>query len=194
MSKNQDKGRRLQFVMVYTHIMDSPAWLAMSYGARLLFIALKRNYSSNFGNNGRLFLSTRKAAKMLGCSRNSVTTYYGELQHYGFIVQTRGAHLGVEGKGKAAHWRSTDEPCAKDQPTRDYLRWDGVPFERRKKQNPVPTVGTPRPRRCDTSVQKFETVASRVSQVLGHKGLCHCPNGWDISKSTRSPSQNREGP
>ena len=158
MRKNRDKGRRLQFVMVYTHVMDCSAWLAMSHGGRLLFIALKRNYSSNFGNNGRLFLSARRAAKMLGCSRNSVTTYYRELQHYGFIVQTRGAHLGVEGKGKAAHWRVTDEPCGEDQPTRDYLKWDGVLFERHKKQNPVPIFGTPRPNGWDSSVQKFGTV------------------------------------
>ena len=67
-------------------------------------------------------------------------------------MKTEGASLGVNGKGKAPHWRLTDRRVFKnnghiEQPTQDFLRWDGTLFEPhrapsrlRKKQNPGLTV------------------------------------------------------
>jgi hypothetical protein len=70
-------------------------------------------------------------------------------------------HLGVEGKGKAPHWRLTDAGHAGQPPTRDFLHWDGTPFREQKspkhyiskKQNPVPKSG-------DTPSLKTGTVPS----------------------------------
>jgi hypothetical protein len=119
------------FVMVVRETLDAPAWRAMSHGARSLFIALKRRYNSNFHNNGKIYLSQRGASKEIGSSTEEITQWFRELQHYGFIVMTGPGYLGVEGKGKAPHWRLTDVGCMKNHPTRDFLKWDGTKFKRR---------------------------------------------------------------
>ena len=74
------------------------------------------------------------------------------MQHYGFIVMTEAGCLGLNGRGKAPHWRLTELGYMTDPPTRDFLKWDGTLFQGqrspkdyfRKKQNPVPIIGTPR--------------------------------------------------
>jgi hypothetical protein len=142
MSK-RDKGRRPQFIMMYAYVLKSDAWKATSFGARALFMALKVYYSSNFQNNGHVFLSKRRAEDEFGLTHSMISRWYRELQHYGFVVQTHGPHLGVEGKGKAAKWRLTDEPYKGDPATNDFLRWDGVLFEPDQK-NPGPIVSPPR--------------------------------------------------
>jgi hypothetical protein len=101
---------------------------------------LKAHYSSTLHNNGRLFISQRNSAREIGSSFNQIARWFRELQHFGFIVQTRGGCLGIEGIGKAPHWRLTECGYMKDPPTRD-MRWDGTPFKNkicpRRKQNPV---------------------------------------------------------
>jgi hypothetical protein len=140
-NRHRDKGRRPKFTMVYDHVMQSAAWKVASIGARLLFIALKSKYSSNFGNNGSIFLSSRHAAQF-GLGHSSVSRWYRELQHCGFIEMITAAHLGIEGNGKAARWRITDKPYNGDPPTNDFLRWDGALFDEPEKQNPEPTIGS----------------------------------------------------
>src|SRR4029077_9728473 len=57
--------------------------------------------------------------------------WFRELEHYGFIVLTEpGTSM------RAARWRITDAGWGKldgkgIEPTKDYLKWDGVLFERR---------------------------------------------------------------
>jgi len=108
-------------------------------------------------------LSQREVGRELGHkNRSDIANWYRELVHYGFIVQTEAAALGVDGKGKAPHWRITDMPTRKGSnelasPTKDFVRWDGVLFgphvspsrrwdERKRnaleKQNPGLHVGT----------------------------------------------------
>jgi hypothetical protein len=62
--------------------------------------------------------------------------------------------LGVDGMGKAPHWRLTEEWHGGQPPTREFLNWDGEKYRKqkslryylRKKQNPVPNSGdTPSP-------------------------------------------------
>jgi hypothetical protein len=98
-----------------------------------------------------------------------VQRWYRELAHYGFIVMTTGPCLGVDGEGIAAHWRITECPTfdAKGTyiaATRDFDRWDGVPFDdpEKKKQNPLPQRGTPRTPRGD-----ILTIQSRAENVRG---------------------------
>ena len=52
MSK-RDKGCLPPFVALLKETLASPAWLAMSHGARNLYVALKARYSSNLHNKGR---------------------------------------------------------------------------------------------------------------------------------------------
>jgi hypothetical protein len=91
--------------MVTNQVLDSPAWRAMSHGARSLYVAIKRRYSSNFHNNGKIYLSQRKAREEIGSGATEIVRWFRELQYYGFIVQTEAGRLGVAGKGRAPRWR-----------------------------------------------------------------------------------------
>jgi hypothetical protein len=136
MSKKKHDGPH--FVMVTETVLDSPAWRAMSHGARSLYIALKRRYWPNRKNNGHIYLSQRQASKELGSSANQITRWFPELQYYGFIVMMQPSCLGVEGKGKAPHWRLTEVAYMRgtsskgmeDMPTADFLKWNGVRFSK----------------------------------------------------------------
>lgn len=113
-----------------TATLDAPAWKATSHGARSLYMALKRRYSSNFKNNGKVFLSQRDAAEEIGTDTPRIARWFRELQHFGFIVMTSPGSLGVDGKGKAPHWRLTELGYMHEMPTRDFDRWAGQPFSR----------------------------------------------------------------
>jgi len=156
--RNKDKGRLAPFVPVLRETMESPAWRAMSTAARLVYISLKQRYSTNFKNNGKLYLSTRKAAAEVGISKSLAARCFQEIQHYGFGVMTTRAYLGVEGKGKAPHWRLTEIGCMNDPPTKDFLSWDGVLFEPPK--NRIPS------RRVDTLSRRVDSCQPKCPGVV----------------------------
>jgi hypothetical protein len=117
----------------------------------LLYVALKRRVPPQ---RNTAYLSYRNAAKELGSTNfRKVGEWYRELEFYGFIVLERYGCLGVEGKGKAPQWRLTELGVAatSEQPTRDFLRWDGVLFEPKPRASrlrtlppsPVPVSGRP---------------------------------------------------
>ena len=108
----------------------------MSHGARSVHVCLKARYNSNLHNNGHLYVSQRIAAKEVGSGFHEIARWFRELQHYGFIVQTRAPALGVDGKGTAPHWRLTEVGYMKEAPSRDFARWNGERFR-----------DAPRPRR-----------------------------------------------
>jgi hypothetical protein len=120
------------FVKVMLETLDAPAWRALSLGARCLYIALKRRHRLDTNNNGKIFLSQRQAAMELDSKRDYVARWFRELEYYGFIVMTRHGSLGSEGRGKAPHWRLTELGYKNDPPTRDFLNWNGAPFQARK--------------------------------------------------------------
>ena len=133
MSKRKGSYEKLPpFVPLFRETLASPAYRQLSFGARALLTALRAHCVKN---NGHVYLSARDAEEELGrCTRNDIANFYRELQHYGFIVQTAAASLGVDGKGKAPHWRITDMPIRKDNnelasPTKEFLHWDGTVFE-----------------------------------------------------------------
>jgi hypothetical protein len=45
------------------------------------------------------------------------------------------AHHGVNGHGKAPHWRLTEEYYQGKEPTRDFIRWDGSPFAEKRNRS-----------------------------------------------------------
>ena len=134
MKPRHEKGRLAPSSPLLKETISTPAWRAMSHGARSLYVALKLRYSSNIKNNGRIYLSTRTAAQELGSNRDAIQRWFRELQFYGFIVMTDGGCLGVDGKGKAPHWRLTEIGYMSDPPTRDFCAPDGI-FHDIKKQN-----------------------------------------------------------
>jgi hypothetical protein len=120
------------FVPLLKDTLKTPAWKALSYGARSLYVVLKWRYNNNLMN--AVYVSTRVAADELGAGRENVRPWFHELAYYGFIVMVSPAHHGVNGHGKAPHWRLTEEYYLGKEPTRDFSRWDGTPFA--KKRNP----------------------------------------------------------
>jgi hypothetical protein len=98
--KNKDKGRLPPFVPLFRETLDSPAWKALSFGARLLYIALKSMYNGQFHNNGRIFLAHRKASEVIGAAKSSVAIWFHELEFYGFIKMVKRSYLGFDGKAK----------------------------------------------------------------------------------------------
>ena len=137
--KHQGNGKLPDFVPLFKSTMKTPAWRAMSHGARSLYVALKSRHNTRLEN--AVYLSARTAAKELGSNKDYITRWHHELQYYGFTVEVTGAHLGIDGKGKAAHLRLTECWHAGQRPTRDFERWNGVKFRYQKKQNPVPQTG-----------------------------------------------------
>jgi hypothetical protein len=123
---------------------------------------LRGKYNTKLQN--AVYMSTRQAAKEMGSStKENVGRWYRELQYYGFIVMESGACLGVNGMGKAAHYRLTEEFHDGRPPTRDYLNWDGELFHDQKppsyyralkKQKPVSYVQ-------DTLSHTYKTVAAQ---------------------------------
>jgi hypothetical protein len=200
--KPRDKGRLPPFIPLLKETMASPAWRAMAPSARLLYIALKARYSNNLKNNGHLYLSIRVAAKELGLNKDIMARCFRELQHYGFAVQTTGGCLGVDGKGKAPHWRLPELGCMNDPPTRDFLKWNGELFHdqkppsyyrhskysRRKKQNPVLPSKTPRLTVLDIPVSDTVRQSSaELSDTVRHTADPYCLTVQDISRLTTPP-------
>jgi hypothetical protein len=134
---SRDKGRLPPFVPVLKDTVKTAAWKALSHGARSLYVTLKAKYNNKLQN--AVYVSTRDAEEELGqySTRRNVMRWFRELQHYGFIVMVSAAHHGVNGQGKAPHWRLTEEWYLGKAPTRDFLSWDGIPFtEKRKRDAP----------------------------------------------------------
>ena len=102
MSRRQEKGRLPPFVPLILSTIDSPAWKALSHGARSLYVALRRRYSQNVHNNGRIYLSQRVAAKEIGSHHNEIARWFRELQFYGFIVMTKGGSLRRRRQGESS--------------------------------------------------------------------------------------------
>ena len=130
--RNKATGRLAPFVPVTKDTIKTPAWKALSHGARSLYIALKGRYNSRLQN--AVYISSRVAVEELGLHshRDSVLRWFRELQYYGFIVMVSLPHHGLNGHGKAAHYRLTEEWYLEKAPTRDYLKWDGELFHEQK--------------------------------------------------------------
>jgi len=136
-------GRLPPFVPLLVATLDSPAWRALSHGAKALYVCLRRRYNQNNHNNGRIYLSHRLARKELRSGYKQIARWYDELQFYGFIVMTTPGHLGVEGQGTAPRWRLTELGYMKEPQTQEFLKWDGRLFG---KPRPAPPPRKTKPR------------------------------------------------
>ena len=138
------KNKLAPFVPIFRHTIKTAAWRALSVGARATFLALKANYNSNAQN--AVFLSARDGAQEFNASKKTVCKWLHELEHYGFIVMVQGAHLGVHGTGKAAHYRLTDCPFA-GKPRPMIFRIGMAFYSPPKNRIPYPTGGHTVPHR-----------------------------------------------
>jgi len=122
--KHHKKGAG-RFVQLPEWLLASEAWRSLKPGPRALYVELKRLY--NGSNNGRLYLSHRKAAEALGVHRNTVGSYYEDLISRGFIREVQGSHLGPAGIGQAAHLALEEYQCDDGRPApMGFMRWRAV--------------------------------------------------------------------
>ena len=168
MSRKQGGGKLPDFVPLIKSTMRPPAWRAMSHGAKSLYVALKCRYHTRLQN--AVYLSARVAAKELGSSKDYITRWHRELQHYGFTVVVTPGHLGVEGRGKAAHLRLTECWYQGQPPTSDFERWDGTKF-RYQKNRVLPSAKGRVPHNLKTAKKRHlapqtENTSSRVGETL----------------------------
>jgi len=132
MKDRRGKGRLPPFVPMVKSTMGTPAWRAMSHGARSLYTALRARYNTKLQN--AVYLAGRAAVQELGrhSHRDYVRRWFRELEYYGFIRMVSLPHHGLNGHGRAAHYRLTEEPYLDRPPTRDFLNWDGTIFQEQK--------------------------------------------------------------
>jgi hypothetical protein len=203
---SRKKGHKLggSFAPLLTHTRKSAAWQMLSVGARALFMELQSEYFVDI--EGYVFLSTRDGAERLRTSKTSIGTWFSELEHYGFIIKVRDAHLTGLGEGEAAHYRLTDRYYHGQPPTRDFEKWDGVIFERPKRSrspkekakdlerlrawknsSPVRRVRTPRPSTED--VRRIEPMIKNGNNCPSTEDVSeriNCPSTEDVSRFTTS--------
>jgi hypothetical protein len=175
-----------RYLALRHQILDCPAWKAMSFGARLLYIALHRQLIYKDNNNGKLHLSSRDAAEEIGTRQVNIGQWYRELEHYGFIVMTSGPYLGIEGKGRAARWRITDHRHGKDfDGTKNYLKWDGTLFEKPRRLNSPPSKSRPsKPKKSQPSKTEPRSAPSfRVKRTPLHEPEAHPASGKPESEA-----------
>ncbi len=170
MSKVNATGRTTgaqPYVQVLKPTLKEPAWKALSYGARCLYITLKSYYFGD--NNGRVYLGVRKAARELGASRSSTEIWFRDLTEHGFIVSTSGGFLGSDGKGTATSWRLTELGFMGEQPTKDYKDWPNIKNRTpsRKSGQAVPKIVIPRHENRDGCHENRDG--------FGPKSPAHCP-------------------
>ena len=128
MARKDPKKIGGKFVMLPLSVLNELRRLRVSCGARAIHVELISRYKG--ANNGRIYLPHREAADLLDVTRNTVAKYFTELERAGFIVQTKAAQLGVEGKGRAAQWRLTHLPHNARPPTADYRNLEPPPKNR----------------------------------------------------------------
>jgi hypothetical protein len=170
------------FVLLINAFRQEPAWRDLSFGARSLYVELKALYNG-YNNNGRLMCSARYAAQTLGCSKNSVTGYFKELQANGFIVETQGGYLGVDGRGQGRLWRLTELGFMGDMPTKEYKNWvppkNKLPYQDLGQRVPkagtasakgVPKAGTGRPKGWDGNGAKTADECPKNRDDLIYQG------------------------
>lgn len=80
MSKGYKQKKRgyARHVQLMEAFQQTEAWGTLKPGPRALYIELKRRFTG--GNNGRIYMSHREAADLLNVHRNTVPSYFEELE------------------------------------------------------------------------------------------------------------------
>ena len=115
MSRRDRKGGRGgKHVQLHEWFQATAAWATLKPGPRALYVELKRRY--NGSNNGKVRMAVREAAVMLNVHRNTVPSYFRELEVRGLIRETQRGHLGADGHGIASTWTLCELPTADSKP------------------------------------------------------------------------------
>lgn len=103
------KGRDrdgVRFVALPHTVLNSPAWLALSYSARALLIDMALQFSG--ANNGKLTLCDKALAPRGWTSSTTVHKAKRELLDAGFLCETRKGQKPNKASWFALTWQSLD--------------------------------------------------------------------------------------
>lgn len=95
-----------RFVALPYTVLDSPAFLALSFSARALMLDLARQFSG--GNNGRLVICDKALAPRGWTSSATVHKAKRELLDAGFLCETRKGQKPNKASWFAITWQSLD--------------------------------------------------------------------------------------
>lgn len=111
-----------RFVCLRHFLMDSPAWLSLTPGARVVYLELLRRY--NGSNNGYLGLSARDAAHLCRLNKDTVTRVISELREKGFIELVTPGGFSYKAR-HSAEYRLTAEICNRTgaPPSKAFMKW-----------------------------------------------------------------------
>ncbi|MCF3974000.1 helix-turn-helix domain-containing protein [Paracoccus salsus] len=165
MGRDKRNGARAEhFAAMIRNTMSTPAWRALSPSAQALYPWLKLEWRGpKANNNGRIVLSVRQAAGLMGCGINTAARAFHDLQAKGFLVVKRHAQLGVKGQATAPEFELTEiaMPGEGTRPRKLFADWkEGGDYPVQKaaihnprgtnrKQNPVIELATARHRNSD---------------------------------------------
>ena len=109
MSREKRRGHSrdgTRFVALPYTVLDSPAFLGLSFSARALLLDVARQFSG--GNNGRLVLCDKALAPRGWASSTTVHKAKRELLDAGFLFETRKGQKPNKASWFAITWQSLD--------------------------------------------------------------------------------------
>lgn len=131
MSKAKKRGRSARdgkHVRDYEWMLCCEAYQSLDCVQRCLLHELKRLYSGT--NNGDLFLSVRRAAKLLGVNKDTAARAFKFLEHRGFIRARQKGHFDwkADANGEATNspattWILTEFEFANQVATKTFMAW-----------------------------------------------------------------------
>lgn len=120
MAKAKTKSKDRRHIRQYEEMLASPAYRDLRPAARCLLIEFQRICVP--WNNGRLSISTRRAADIINVSEPTASKAFYELAEHGFLKPMKG-ELWME--SKAREWRLTFETYDNNrEPTDDWQGWE----------------------------------------------------------------------
>ncbi|WP_295070595.1 hypothetical protein [Tabrizicola sp.] len=97
------------YTMMVRNLMQTEAWRALGSIAQTLYPWIRLEWrGKNANNNGKLRLSVRQAAALMGCGKNASAQAFIDLQKKGFLVVTEAATLGISGEAKSSAYELTE--------------------------------------------------------------------------------------
>lgn len=155
-------------IRIYWWAFKSPAYRSLSCHARCVLEEMLFLHDGK--NNGAIPASIRFLMERVHAGPHQVTRALAELEHKGFITRTRHGsfcHKTGARNGEATTWCITMlEGSAGEQPTKDFMRWDGSE-PASEKQTTVTTPVTPRyhvgNRRADSGAKNGQSVTTSVT-------------------------------
>lgn len=119
MAKHDAKGRSKgdgSFVMVFNHMLNTPAGLSLSPHEMAVLIRVMQFYKGE--NNGKIFLSARHAGKLANMNKNTAAKVLTALVDKGFLEVITPGGFSTNG-GKATCYEITCYPARKGKPAKN---------------------------------------------------------------------------